>query len=236
MTLALLVGYAFVSVAFAAPPSPVRAPVAAVFAPFFSQQWNVFAPDVLKSNRRLQVQVQWREHGELVASDWVDVTDIEFGAVRGIPFPSRISKNSVNATEAYVDRYRALDDEQRKRVRDTFIAATGEGTFRPIPDAELIDQIDDLGDSRSAVVRFLRYDYMLTRFAAAFGTAYFGHEVERVRWRVHVDYPNDFDLRFDPEPQREPSVTTFGWRQPARAPSAEVVAIYTDVIERYANR
>jgi hypothetical protein len=236
LTLVIVAGYAFISATFTLPESPARPAVGEVFSPYFTQRWNVFAPNILKVNRELQLQVQWREDGELVHSDWIDVTGIEFGAAAGSPMPSRITKNSYNAGQAYLDRYRALSDDQRDRVRDTFIQALGGGEFSPIPDAELIDEIAGLGVSRSAVVRFLRYDYMLQRFGAAFGSAYFDRDVERVRWRVSSERPNDFAHRFDAEPQNEVSYTTFGWRQPASSPSPEVVALYDDVIERYRQR
>jgi len=235
VTLALLAGYAFVATTFTLPASPARPAVTQAFSPWFAQKWNVFAPNIMKVNRTLQIQVQWRENGELRTGDWVDVTDLEFASSRGIPMPSRISKNSFNAAQTYLSRYQALSDDQRARVRDTFIEATG-GGFRPIAVDDLLDQIDDLGGSRAAVVRFLRYDYMMVRFASAFGTAFVDHDVERVRWRIAHDRPNDFDHRLDAERQTETSYTTFGWRQPAVAPSDEVVAIYDDVIERYRER
>lgn len=233
ITAIVVAGYVFVSATYTLPETPARPIVGELFSPFFTQRWNVFAPNILKANRELQIQVQWREDGELQHSDWVDVTDIEFRASAGNPVPSRITKNSYNAGEAYLDRYRALSDEQQVRVRDTFIQGLGGGEFSAIPDGELVDEIDELGSSRSAVVRFIRYDYMLQRFASAFGAAYFDQEIERVRWRVQSQRPNDFELRFD-APQREPSYTTFGWRQPAQTPDPEVVALYNDVIDRYA--
>lgn len=236
MTVVLLLGYGFVSATFTLPPTPARPVVADVFGPYFSQQWNVFAPNIMRTNRSLQIQVQWREDGELVHSDWVDVTDIEFAAVRGIPTPSRIQKSSFNATQAYVSRYNALSDDQRERVRDTFIEARGDGEFAPIADPELVDEIDALGDSRSAVIRFVRYDYMLTRFADAFGTAYFDQEIERVRWRTEVERPNDFLHRFSDTPQHDTTYLTFGWRQPVADIDPQVIAVYDDVIQRYAGR
>src|SRR5690606_7084001 len=107
LTVVILLGYVFVSATFTLPPTPARGFVQATFAPYFSQRWNVFAPNVMRTNRELQIQVQWREEGELVHSDWVDVTDMEYAAVRGIPMPSRISKSSFNATQAYMSRYGA---------------------------------------------------------------------------------------------------------------------------------
>lgn len=235
-TLAIVAGYAFVSATFTLPATPARAVVSDVFGPFFSQRWNVFAPNILKANRELQIQVQWREGDDLVHSKWIGVTDIELAAVRGIPTPSRIQKNSFNATSAYMTRFNALSDEQKDRVRDTFIEGLGGGEFAPIPNDELIDELDALGESRSSVIRFLRYDYMLQRFARAFGTAYYDREIERVRWRVHIERPNDFLHRFDETLQREPTDVTFGWRQPTAAVDPQVLAVYDDIIERYAGR
>ncbi|MFG6446431.1 DUF5819 family protein [Microbacterium sp. P07] len=261
ITVLVVAGYVFVSATFTLPATPAQASVREVFAPYFSQQWNVFAPNILRVNRELQVQVQWREEGELVHSDWVDVTNIEFAASRGIPFPSRISKSSFNATQAYLSRYRALSGAQQTRVRDTFIESAGQGGFSAIENSELIDEIDNAragdgqefepltdGDvvdesaateptgNRSAVVRFLRYDYMLTRFAAAFGSAYFDEDVERVRWRVQTERPNDFLHRFDTEPQSPVSYATFGWRQPTVETDPEVLDIFDDVVGRYTGR
>ncbi|NLP84282.1 hypothetical protein HF576_10505 [Microbacterium sp. CFH 90308] len=233
-TLAILLGYGFVSATFTLPPTPARPVVADAFGPYFSQRWNVFAPNILRTNRELQIQVQWREDGELVHSDWVDVTDIEFAAVRGIPMPSRIQKSSFNATQTYLTRYNALSDDQRERVRDTFIQALGDGEFGPIPDPELVDEIDALGESRASVIRFIRYDYMLMRFADAFGTAYFDRDIERVRWRVQFERPNDFLHRFDETPQVDTTHLTFGWRQPTADIDPAILAVYDDVIQRYA--
>lgn len=236
MTLAIVLGYAFVAVSFTVPSSPTRPAVSAAFSPYLAQRWNVFAPNIMKVNRSLQIQVQWREAGELQRSEWVDVTDIEFTSARGIPTPSRISKNSFNAAQAYLTRYQALSEDQRDRVRDTFIRGVNDGAFAPMDPEVLLEDIDGLGGSRAALVRYLRYDYMLVRFAAAFGGAYFDRDIERVRWRIEHDRPNDFLHRFDGQRQTELSYTTFGWRQPAVAPSDEVRAIYDEVIERYTGK
>ncbi len=193
VTLAIVLGYAFVAVSFTIPSSPTRPAVSAAFSPYFTQRWNVFAPNIMKVNRSLQIQVQWRENGELQRSEWVDVTDTEFSAARGIPTPSRISKNSFNAAQAW---YQALSADQRDRVRDTFIRRVNDGAFAPMDPGALLEEIDGLGGSRTALVSYLRYDYMLVRFASAFGNAYFDRDVERVRWRIEHDRPNDFLHRF----------------------------------------
>lgn len=232
-TLAVVAGYVFVSGTFTLPPTPAQAAVKEVFSPYFAQQWDVFAPNILRTNSSLELQAQWRdEDGELVHSEWVEATDMELEAVRGSATPSRISKNTVNALSAYVSRYDELSEKQQARVGDTFIQRDGDGGFEPIPDETLVDEVAALGDDRGAVVSFVRYDYMLTRFADAFTEAHFGEDVERVRWRVRFDRPNDFEERFEPR-VKPASYITFGWRQPAADTSDEVAAVFDDVLERY---
>ncbi|MCS5723697.1 DUF5819 family protein, partial [Herbiconiux sp. CPCC 203406] len=243
LTLAIAAGYVFVSTTFTFPPASANAASEVVddaFAPYFSQRWDVFAPNMLKVNSALQIQVQWREDDGLVHSDWVDVTGAELEAVDGNPMPSRIAKSSANAAVAYITRFDELTDAQKSRVQDTFIERTDDGDFQPIPDADLIAELEALGEDDTegtetapSPVPLLRYDYMLIRFATAYGEAYFDREVERVRWRVQFDRPNDFEHRNDTERQSPLNELEFGWRQPASQPSDEAVAIFDDVIERY---
>lgn len=137
-----------------------------------------------------------------------------------------------------MSRYRALGDDARERVRDTFIQRDGDG-FSAIPDTELLEILSPDGDDRADAVRFLRYDYMLMRWATGFGAAYFekdAAEIERVRWRVTSQRVNDFLTRFDEDDQHAPAVTTFGWRQVTTEVSDRTVALYADMIERYTAR
>lgn len=233
---AVVGAYVFVSAAFTAPPSPARAAVSDGFAPYFSQRWDVFAPNLLRVNSALQVQAQWRDDdGELVTSDWVDITDMELAAVRGIPAPSRISKNSINALSSYIERYDELSDAQQERVQDSFIERTAEGSFSAIPDAELLDDLESLGDAddSGAAVPFVRYDYMMNRYSTVFTEAYFGRDVERVRWQAQFDRPNEFLHRFDDERQFPLSQLTFGWRQAEQPDDASVRDVFADVQTRY---
>ena len=236
VVLALTAGYAFVSATFVLPESATYAAVDDAFAPYFSQRWDVFAPRMLKVNSSMQIQVQWRdEGGELVRGDWMDVTGAEMTAVAGHPLPSRIQKNTVNAITTYLGRYQELVPAQQRRVEDTFIVETDDG-FAAEADSTLIDELVALGDaeSRSDVIRLLRYDYMLVRFADAWGEASIGRPVERVRWRITFQRPNDFAHRADEDAQTPASSIVFGWRQPLAAPSDEVVAVFRDVVDRYA--
>lgn len=210
--------------------NPLRGAVQSAAFPYFSQNWRVFAPNILKSNRTLEIRAQWPdESGELVTSGWVSITDIEQRTVMGNVAPSRIEKNSWNASNTYLKRYFALDEEQRDRARDTFIEVH-DGGFRPIPNDDLIAE---LGEGDGDVIRFLRVDYMLMRYATMYATAGFGQDIQRVQWRVVTERPNDFTHRFDDEAQFTPTIRTFGWRQSNLTIDADVLEQYRAVINRY---
>lgn len=209
--------------------TPLRSEVRAVAAPVFSQSWRVFAPNILKVDRTLEFRAQWRdEEGELVRSDWVSITDIESNQVKGNLAPSRVQKNSWNASNTLQQRYNALDEDQRKRVRDTFIQRAGDD-FEPIPVEQLIEE---LGEGESAVIRYLRLDYMMMRYVTLYATAGFERDIERVQWRVVRERPNDFANRFSDESQFKPTITTYGWRQSNVRIDSEVIAEYRGLIER----
>lgn len=209
--------------------TPLRSEVRSVATPYFGQNWRVFAPNILKVDRTLEVRVQWRDdEGALVRSGWVDLTKLEQRTVEGNLLPSRTQKLTWNASNTYLNRYFDLDPEQRVRVRDTFIEAH-DGGFRPIP---VEDLIAELGEGESDVIRFLRMDYMFMRNATLYGTAGFNKTIERVQWRVVRERPNDFTHRFDDDSQFSPTVTTFGWRESNLQIDPDVVADYRSLIVR----
>lgn len=211
--------------------TPLRATVRSVALPYFGQTWRVFAPTILKSNRTLEVRAQWRdESGELVKSGWVSISDIEQRSFSGNAVAPINRKASWNVSDAYLQRYNELDEEQRERVRDTFIEVSEDG-FQPIP---VDDIVDDLGGANAAVIRFVRMDYMLMRYATLYSAAGFGKEIERVQWRVVSERPNDFAHRFEQESQFTQNVTTFGWRQSNVVIDPEVLSEYVGLVERRA--
>lgn len=209
--------------------TPLRSEVRQAALPYFGQNWRVFAPGILKTNRSLEFRAQWRgDDGELVKSGWIDITGIEQRTVEGNFTPSRIQKSSWNASSTYLTRYGTLSTEQKKRVRDTFIEAH-DGGFRPIP---VDDLIADLGEKDADVIRFLRMDYMLMRYVTQYARAGFDREIERVQWRIVRERPNDFLHRFDERPQFTTNTTTFGWRQSNVRMDDAVVSQYRALIAR----
>lgn len=210
--------------------TPMKRPIQSIATPYFSQSWKVFAPDILKVNRTLEIRAQWTdEQNGLVHSDWISISDIEEQTVAGNFAPSRIHKNAFNSSGEFLKRYNALESEQRERVRDTFIQVSEDGGFQQIPDDALIEE---LGNDDSDVIRYLRMDYMYMRYATLYATAGFGKDIERVQWRISGERPNDFQNRFLDAQQYRNSATTFGWRHSNVAMSESVLDEYRELINR----
>lgn len=235
-SLLAVAAYVCVTLLFVSPPNPVKTAFAGVTkaaTPYFAQKWNVFAPNIAKSNPQLRIQAQWRgDNGDLVKSDWVNVTAVEFGAVSGNALPSRIQKLSWNALAAYLRRFGDLTTEQKVVVKDTFIERF-DGGYRAVPAEQLIDRLESLGENRSDVLDMLRYDFMLKEYATYFATARFDKQIERIRWEVYRERPNDFERRFDGSPQYQPTISRFGWRHADDRIRPDALATFDDVLTRY---
>lgn len=236
VAVAVVGAYVFVTLLFVSPPNPVKTAFAGVTrsaSPYFAQKWNVFAPNIAKSNPELRIQAQWRDDdGTLVKSEWRNITAVEFGAVAGNALPSRVQKLSWNALAGYLTRFRELTSDQQILVQDTFIERYDDG-FRGIPSDQLIGRMTALADNRGDVIDLLRYDYMIKEYATYFATATFDEDIERIRWEVYRERPNDFDHRFDDAQQYEPSSTRFGWRQADDRIRADALATFDELIVRY---
>ncbi len=235
VALILFGAYVLLSLLIVSPPSPVRTALSGVTSaasPYFSQKWNVFAPNIMKWDSTMRIQAQWRDDsGKLVTSDWFNLTLIEGGAVTGSLAPSRVQKSSWNAILAYHGRYLELNEEQRAVVRDTFIEKTKDG-FGAKPAEELIDELTALGESRGDVIRLLRYDNSMRQLATNAATAYFDESIVRVRWEHSRTRANDFTHRFQDEQQFAPLAETYGWRQ-AKTVDPAAVEVYREVFSRY---
>jgi hypothetical protein len=235
VALFVVVLYILTSLSYVAPAGAFKSAtsgLASLGRPYFSQAWNVFAPNILKTNIELHISAQWLdESGEPVHSPWFSATDLETAAVANWPLPSRTVKQSWNLIRAYNSRFSELNSEQQLRVTDTFIERTDDG-FGAIPEDELIAELTELGDSRGDVVRLLRYDYMLKEYATYLATAYFGEEIIRVRWRLAYDRPNSFENRHSEDREFEKDAETFGWRYVTDDITRAALEAYIRTVER----
>jgi hypothetical protein len=197
----------------------------------------VFAPSIQKTNRRLELQAQWRDpSGALVKSEWVDVTSTEYAAGEGRIQPSRTVKQSANLLKTYSTRVQGLTPEQQRIMQDTFIRrADTDSGFAAKTAVSLIDQLTALDPgSRSRVITALRADYVVKEFTTYWATARFDRDVERVRWRIVTERPNDYAHRADDQAQYTPSVRVYGWREADDVIDPQALSVYRAVVERYA--
>ncbi|QIS38568.1 DUF5819 family protein [Clavibacter capsici] len=229
--------YVATSILMVVPQSDATRALTAAARPYFSQQWNVFAPSIQKTNRYLEMQAQWRDgSGALVKSEWVDITRVEYQAGEGRIQGSRTVKQSANLLKTYTSRFQALTPEQRTIVQDTFIRrADTDSGFAARTAVSLIDQLTALDDgSRGRVITMLRADYVMKEYTTYWATAWYGRDIERVRWRVVTERPNDFAHRSDDRQQFDPVTRTFGWREADDVIDPQALSVYQGIVERYA--
>ncbi len=190
---------------------------------YFSQSWRLFAPNVIKTNRELEVQARWLDDsGEVVESEWLGITRIELGAITKPLIPVRVAKSSRNALEHYEIAFTLLDPAQKQVVQ-------AEG---PAVSAAALESAIARAYDGEEPTNFLNHERMLTSYTGYFAAAYWGQDPIEIRWRVIRQRSNDFEFRFDP-PQYDRSVVEYGWRELPGAYDPQVVEVYRDVIERY---
>lgn len=228
--------YVVTSLVIVIPNNKITAPLAPLESaarPYFSQQWRVFAPKIIKQNVNLQVQAKWRtSEGESISSEWIDIAAIEQQPTAGHLSPSRATKSAWNAAQQYNSRYNKLNDEQKEVIRSTFVQVNSDGVYSARSTKYLVEKLSALGDNSTHIRNVLNYDAMLVQYTGTLATAYVGHDVEWVRWRIHRTRANDFKHRFQEEQQFKPSSTTFGWRQMDYQIPASELAVYQDLLRR----
>lgn len=233
----LLVGwYVATSLSFAVPEGdPYKAATGSLrelARPYFAQSWNVFAPNILKSDIELEIRGQWRDaSGELVHGPWFSVTRLELEAVAGMPWPARTGKQSWNLIQAYNERFLELDPAQRDFVQDSWIAVVDDG-FAALGEQVVIQELIGLGDRPAAVRDLVRYDAVMVEFATYLATAYYGEEIERVRWRVVYDKPNDFSHRAEAARQFPVETRAFGWREAVTELDGHALRVVEEFVAR----
>lgn len=233
----IIFAYVSLSLLFVMPKgviTTVAKPITSAASPYFTQKWNVFSPNIAKTNPKLYMQAQWADDdGERVKSEWVSVTDVDFAAISGHLHPSRAHKTSYNLQTRYYNRYTNLNKEQRAIVRNTFIKRDGEG-FAAKTREEITAELGEHGKNSGQIRALLREDDILKEYLTYFSTAYFNKDVIRVRWMIHREYPNKFEERFVEETVRAPTELRFGWRHVDDEVNPEKLDVFVDYINRRA--
>lgn len=201
--------------------------------PFFTQNWRLFAPSPISSDRSILFQAAYEVDGELVTTDWVDWTDVELGAVRQHVIGGRAGYVTNKLHSSLAGRHRALSDEQRRAVDVVDPAAT--------PSWEEVEQrVTGAGGDPSQRLRAQRW-LTYEESVIALGTAVVQArepdvELVAVRYRLRTQAVTPYVDRRLPRDEREaarpaPVERTSGWRAALPPTGAEL-----DAVERFDRR
>ena len=208
-------------------------PATSYQSPFFTQNWRLFAPSPISSDRSILFQAAYEVDGELVTTDWVDWTDVELGAVRKHVIGGRAGYVTNKFYSSLAGRHRALSDEQRRAVEVTDPASA--------PSWEELEQRVD--DAATDLTQELRADRWLSyeESVIALGTAVVQArepdvELVAVRYLLRSQGVTPYADRRLPRDEREaarpaPVERTSGWRAALAPTEAE-----QDAVERFDRR
>lgn len=213
VVVSIVVLFHLVTVTLAAMPtnrwSEAARPVTGHLAPYFTQNWRLFAPNPISSDRAVQFQAQYVDgDGEIVRSSWVDWTDVELDLIRHRLVGGRAGYVTNKMFTPLSNRYAALTRAQ-KAVADDDLAAT--------------DGLDALGaalrqedGSASAAELYLRYERAVVQLASdVFAARLPDIRVTSVRYRVVSQAVVPFSARNRDESlgaRPEPGSRTSAWR------------------------
>lgn len=202
-------------------------PATSYQSPFFTQNWRLFAPSPISSDRSILFQAAYEVDGELVTTDWVDWTDVELGVVRQHVIGGRAGYVTNKLYSSLAGRHRALSDEQRRAVEVVDLAST--------PSWEDVEQ--RVTDAATEPTQQLQASRWLTyeESVVALGTAVVqarepDAELVAVRYRLRSQGVTPYADRGLPRAEREaarpaPVERTSGWRAALTPTEAELEAV-----------
>lgn len=174
--------------------------------PFFRQNWNLFAPNPATSNPNLLVRAQVRDvdSGELVETEWFNVTAFETAQLTHNPTPSRLVKTSHNVYRRYASQRSNLDSDQRAVLSEDY--TTGSAW------EEIRQGLRDEGLAPGRTRLMVRAEQTTTAYATAVARALWGSDVVAVQYRLFSVRIAPFERRHDPDFEPSTGQTTLGWR------------------------
>jgi len=230
-----MVGFHLVSVTAAALPpnrySEAVEPVNGYLRPYFTQNWRLFAPNPIDSDRELRFQAAYRdENGDIQITDWVDWTDVELDLVHHKIVGRRggyITNKLVSSLSASRAR---LTTDQRTALKE---AGTQDA---PLSWTELTQELDRHGQLPDRVRSYVRYELATARLATdVLLSRYPDDDIVAVRYSLYRNPVLRYDDRHaDAEEElllRRPNEDVSGWRRPVRGTDAE-----RDVIAEFDRR
>lgn len=197
--------------------------------PFFRQDWRLFAPNPVASDRSLLVQPAWRDgEGGVEVGDWVDITDIELDSVRQHLVGGRGGYGTNRLTFSLDQQWTGLLPDQQAALR------TQAGVTPDAPaDRETVDELLS-GEDAPEYVRngFLDTDDATIRLATdVLRTLEPDRELVAVRYAVENHPVRRWEDR-DAEARPEPTQRDGFWWVPAKDDPDRRAAI-ADYVRRH---
>ncbi|MCR4513154.1 DUF5819 family protein [Aeromicrobium sp. 50.2.37] len=230
-------GHLLVVTLAALPPntySDAARPATSYLGAYFAQNWRLFAPNPVSSDRVVRFQGAYEQDGELVVTDWLDWTDVELDLVRHRLVGGRAGYVTTKLYGPLGSRYRPLDADQRA-IAD--IAEPVEVLGWPTLRRELVAVSDDQLDDRQ-VDLYLVYDRAAARLATeALEAQHPDRRMVAVRYATRSQGVTPWGSRGEDAEARErarptPVQRINGWREPLRGTAAERASV-RDFWERH---
>ena len=224
----LVAGFHVVAVSAAALPpnrySDAVRPVLGYLDPYFTQNWRLFAPNPVSSDRSIRFQAAIREADGVVTTDWVDWTDVELDLVHHRIVGNRAGYVTNKAYSTLGTRYRALATVQRE------VADVADPEKTPTW-KELAAGLEGNPAATRAARLYLVYDRSATRLATdVMQGRHPGAEIVAVRYSLRSQKVTPYSARGGTEAEREAARPTAdqrtnGWREPLPGGKAEQKAV-----------
>lgn len=227
----LVVVFHLVVVTLAALPpnrySEAARPTTSYLAPFFTQNWRLFAPEPVSSDRSVRFQGAYRVDGEVRTTEWVDWTDVELGVVRQRLIGGRAGYITNKMYTPLTSRFSALNPDQQEATlaEDPAQALSWTELERDVPAAAEAA----LGELNAA--RWIRYERSVTSLATAvLASRDPDVEIVAIRYSLRSQGVTPYEDRRGSATEREaarpePNERISGWRDALPPDAAELDAV-----------
>lgn len=203
--------------------SQAAQPLTSYLSPYFTQNWRLFAPHPIATDRTVWFQGAWLDvNGDLQRTAWVNWSDVELNTIR---------RHLVGRRGGYVTNklYGPLSQNRADLLSTQREIADEADPAEPPSWQQVRQRLIEDGNTEantSAVFNYLRYDRAATRLASdVLASRWPDRNFTAVRYRLrsHDVVPYDSrGLSDDPRAaaRPEPILTTGGWRTPAQGHDA----------------
>lgn len=188
-------------------------------APFFTQNWRLFAPNPIGEDRSMRFQASYRdEAGDVVRTEWIDWTSVELDVVHHRVVGGRAGYVTSKLIETLSSINRRLG-----AGREASLAATDDD---PPTWDELTDDLEEAGTAPSTAVTFVRHEKSVAELAT--GVVLARHpdlDLVAVRYGVAIQPVVPFSRRNTDDPRPDVQLRLSGWRTSVPGSAAARAAI-----------